>query len=187
MTEHISETTQSEPLIALREMQPTPSPPIGILVDRTPPPQLSIEDRMTELEYTVNDVREKTDRLDRRVASLETTVDGLSRKVDTNHDFVVGKFKAIEDRMDESDRRIDGRFDEIKRWADVMAGFMVQTTATLQQTTATLQTMMEKMQVSLSERLDSLPIEIIRLTVRVDYRGESTEVLDGVGLAVGMG
>lgn len=88
--------------------------------------------------------------------------------------------------MDESDRRIDGRFDEIKRWADVMAGFMVQTTATLQQTTATLQTMMEKMQVSLSERLDSFPIEIIRLPVRVDYRGKSTEVLDGVGLAVRM-
>lgn len=97
---HVSDTTTSEALLALRPTPPLPLPPIDILVARTPPPRINIEDVLTE-------VRENRVRLDERLAGLEKTV----------HDNHVELTK----RMDESDRRINGRFDEIKRWADAMA------------------------------------------------------------------
>lgn len=110
MTEHISETTLSEALIALRKQQPIPSPPIDVFVSRTPSPQpdiASVDERVTRVEGMVHDVRGNTLRLDVRMASLETTVDGLEKKID----------KMI-DRMDGRDRVIDKRFEDLKLWGD---------------------------------------------------------------------
>lgn len=115
---HVSATTESETFMALREHQRQDT--ATVLVARSPTPPLTINDLVAE-------VRENTARLESRFDGMEERFESLEKRVDDNNTALIGRLVKLEsrideheDRMGESTRLIDGRFDELKRWGDAI-------------------------------------------------------------------
>jgi len=80
---HVSDSTTSEALLALRELQSSPPTRESVLVRRTPTPLPTMDDVLTEVWENRIWLDERLDRMDYRLDEMDRKVDGLIAEVDS--------------------------------------------------------------------------------------------------------